>query len=228
MDGELTVRQEKAIARLQQAKSHENDIAIVAGLERIFGAPVRVNFSARFSDADVMRVADGVHRPRNVTQAAIYAATAALRLSLVPDTMKSLTDALRALKSVTAHKAENPKHEVTAIALMAKELQKHPADVTRDVLSRSRHWFPTLHELHSECDALSQPRRAMLRAIEKWEPWSEADEDEWRKDRIAALKAIIHDCEKRHLAPGQSERKAEAESELKELKELEELEGENL
>ncbi|MEI4473551.1 hypothetical protein [Frigidibacter sp. MR17.24] len=119
------------------------------------------------------------------------AAIADLRNFMTPAAQRDIEGWLAELSVTVARRAEDEFADELRVAVYAGRLGRYPADVVREVLLRQSYRFwPTWEELEKRCEAMTGPRRHMLRAMERGpepkEPTRRPATDEERA-RIQAL-----------------------------------------
>lgn len=167
----------RAAERLLTRPPAENDGLVLARLGEIAGAPILMEFDYAFPvDGPCRRFPTRVHRPRGVTAAAIAGMRRVLDLAMAPAPRDTLIVEAGLMRVKAIQRAESRQDTQAYVAAMVEELMAYPADVAVTALRARWHHPPTADELLAKADALVASRRALVRAVGRWEPWTPADE----------------------------------------------------
>lgn len=172
-------RANKAAARLLEASPAANDKSVISAIEAAIGQKLVIKSNSLFSESDPELnavIIDSVKRPPMITNEALARIKTIITLSIVPASEKTLTNELARLRTITAGRADDRAELAAKAAIYLSELPAYPADVAIEALRHPWKWFPAWGELQAILERLSQPRKALYRAISSWKPWTVADE----------------------------------------------------
>lgn len=120
------------------------------------------------------------------------AALADMQNFLTPAPVRHIEGWLVELSAITAGRGRDGFDAEVMLSAYSARLSQYPADVVRHVLLKQAwKWFPTWAELEKLCNAMTGPRKHIIRALEQPPPAPEPVRREPTAEEKARVQALV-------------------------------------